>query len=48
MITNGNATNIIPLQNKNTKTNIEKGDNKKLNYNNHELMILQLDKLMPK
>jgi hypothetical protein len=44
VITNGNATNRIPLQNKNTKTNIEKGDNKKLNYNNHEEIIIRTHK----
>ena len=44
MVTNGNVTNILPLQNKNTKTNIEKGDNKKLNYNNHEEIIIRSNK----
>ena len=44
MITNGNATNIFQIQKINTKTNMEKGDNKKINDNNQEEIILKTNK----
>ena len=44
MITNGNVTNIFQIQKINTKTNMEKGDNKKINYNNNEEVIIKSNK----
>lgn len=39
VITNGNVTNLFQIQNKNTKSNIEQGDNKK-DVNNNQLEII--------
>ena len=44
MKTNVNVTNIFQIQNKNTKSNIESGDNKKDIYNNKAEIIIRTNK----
>ena len=44
MITNGNVTNIFQIQKIYTKTNMENEDNKKINYNNNEEIIIRSNK----